>query len=199
MGSRAKAFLRDVVSIGAAGMVIATARSSLADHYFVPSESMLPTVHAGDRVFVDKSAYDLRVPFTSLSLAERHPPTPGDVVVLASPESSDTLLKRLIAVPGDLVEVRDGALRLNGKQVAMEPSPDGPVEKLGRGHAVSLRYGGGPDFGPRTLGEDEYLVMGDNRGNSHDGRSFGVVSRSALRGRAVGVYARDGKPTFLKL
>jgi signal peptidase I len=191
--------MRDVVSVGAAAMIIATARSSLADHYFVPSGSMLPTVHTGDRVFVDKSAYDLRVPFTSVSLAERRDPARGDVVVLTSPESGDTLLKRLVAVPGDRVEVRDGALRLNGAAVPIEPSPTGPVEKLGREHHLDLDSGGGPDFGPRTLGDDEYLVMGDNRGNSHDGRSFGFVSRSALKGRAVGVYARDGAPTFLKL
>ncbi len=173
--------------------VVLVGRSSLADHYRVPSGSMQPTVHVGDRVLVNKAAYGLRVPGTSIWLTEVSLPSRGDVVVLSSPEDGVVLLKRVVAVAGDRVEVRDGHLRLNDRGVKIERLGQTTVEQLDQtAHPVSLLAGGGPDFGPVVVPDDRVLVIGDNRGNSHDGRSFGFVRAKDLLGRAIGVYWRSG-------
>ena len=170
-------------------LVLLSARSSLADHYLVPSGSMEPTVETGDHIFVNKGAYGVRVPFTHTIAARFDGPKVGDVVVLDSPEEDKVLLKRVVATPGVTVEVRAGHVVLDG----VEAPIDGGVEQLaGVRHPVSLDRGGGPDFGPVQLGDDQYLVLGDNRGDSRDGRYFGLVDRTAILGRAVGVYWRGG-------
>jgi signal peptidase I len=155
---------------------------------------MLPTVSVGDRVVVDKRAYGLRIPFTEVTLVEGAAPAPGDVVVLLSPVDGATLLKRVVAGPGDLVEVRGGRIFLDGEEVGVLDTTAGLVEALGgRPHLVRLDRGGGPGFGPVRIHEGSYLVMGDNRGDSHDGRIFGLVRRDAVRGRALAVYWSRGQ------
>ncbi len=191
--------LRDFISVAAAVLVVLTARSSLADHYVVPSGSMLPTVHLADRILVDKTAYGLRVPFTHTYLTG-HGPSHGDVVVLNSPDDGIVLLKRVVAVPGDRVEVRGGHLALNGVAEVIADQHGHLIERLDHhDHPVLLDPDGGPDFGPRIVPPDRYLVMGDNRGNSRDGRFFGWVDRNEILGRAVGVYWRDGRPSWIRL
>ncbi len=165
------------------------ARGSLADHYRVPSGSMLPTVEVGDRVLVAKAAYGLRVPLTELWLGEPRMPARGDVVVLASPEDGRVLLKRVVAVAGDRVEVRGGEVRIDGRAAPVRTVAGREEEELGgRRHPVHLGAGG-PDFGPTVVPAGHLLVMGDNRDNSHDGRSFGFVRVETLLGQALGVYA----------
>jgi signal peptidase I len=191
---------RDVISILLCIAAVFTARSSLADHYYVPSGSMMPTVHVDDRVLVDKLAYGVRVPIAGVYAIHFSPPARGDVVVLTSPENHDTLLKRVVAVPGDRVRVTDGQLELNGSIVKIEPDGQGLIEQLGsQGHPLDLEFGGGPVFGPVTVPNGRYLVLGDNRGNSHDGRMFGFVDEDAIMGRASGVFYRDGKMTWIGL
>jgi hypothetical protein len=76
----------------------------------------------------------------------------------------------------------------------------GEIEELGAAsHPVRLTHGGGADFGPTRIGPDRYLVLGDNRGESHDGRAFGLVERDAIMGRALSVWMRDGHPCWRKL
>jgi len=180
-----------------AAAVVLVARTSLADHYVVPSGSMEPTVEVGDHILVDKRAFGVRLPGVDtyvLSLAE---PKPGDVVVLASPENENTLLKRVVAGPGDLVAVRGGRVSLNGEEAPVTQESGGSFEALGDTlHPLRL---GGPDFGPVRVPGGHYLVMGDNRGNSHDGRAFGFVARDAIRGRAVRVFLRNGDLTWKSL
>src|SRR5438067_9667868 len=90
-------------------------RSSLADWNVVPTGSMKPTIIEGDRIFVNKLAYDLKVPFTTTHLAQWSDPKRGDIVVFFSPEPDETrLVKRCIAVRGDTLEVRDDKLIING-------------------------------------------------------------------------------------
>src|SRR6185369_1881813 len=173
---------------------------SLADHYYVPSGSMIPSVEIGDRLIVNKLAYALRVPFSELVLAKRHGPERGDVVVLKSPENGITLLKRVAAIPGDEVAVTDGRLSINGHPVPITRDGAGLVEMLGTtAHPVRLTAGGGPDYGPVRLGPNEYLMLGDNRGESHDGRAFGLVDGHAILGKALGVWMRDGHPGWHSL
>jgi signal peptidase I len=194
--SRARRLGRDAVSLVAFLAVALTARASLADHYVVPTGSMIPTVHEGDRVFVSKAAYGLRFPMSRVWLWRWDEPHRGDVVVLESPAEDVILLKRVIALPGDMIEVRSGKLILNGDKVV---STDDQETLDGKVHSFSLASGGGPDFGPKKVPEGKVLVMGDNRGNSRDGRMFGFVEEDAVLGRAVAVYSRNSSLTWDKL
>src|SRR5678815_2482625 len=94
-------------------LVVFAARSSLADWNDVPTGSMRPTILEGDRIFVNKLAYDLKVPFTTLHLAEWGNPQRGDIVVFFSPHDEKRLVKRVIGLPGDTVELRDNTLVIN--------------------------------------------------------------------------------------
>lgn len=166
-------------------LVLSTARASFADHYVVPSGSMRPSVEVGDHVCVSKAAYGLRVPFSEEWVVRFSEPKRNDVVVLQSPENADVLLKRVVAVAGEDVRVREGSVAING---VTQPEPQ-----------VRLTAGPGPDFGPTVVPRDHLLVMGDNRGDSHDGRSFGFVHRDALLGRVLSVCVRESAPTWQPL
>ncbi len=182
---RARDLLFSAVLLG--GLLVG--RASFADHYRVPTGSMLPTIELDDHVLVSKAAYGLRLPLTERYLVRWGEPARGDVVVLSNPSGESTpLLKRVVAVPGDEVEVRDGRLLLGGVPVPIE----GGREVLGRPHVVRLDDGGGPPFGPTVVPPGRFLVMGDNRGNSHDGRSFGLVEGEALLGHVLAVVYRNG-------
>jgi signal peptidase I len=189
--------LRELIPLVVLGLTIMSARSSLADHYYVPSGSMLPTVEVGDRIFVDKLAFGLRVPFTPFYLAEFSGPDRGDVVILESPADGTVLLKRVVAVPGDDVEVQGGRLLINSHAIPVEATNGGLIEHLGsKAHLIRLGLGGGRDFGPERVPDGEFLVMGDNRGDSFDGRYFGWVKRGAILGKAEAVYLRNGHPCW---
>ena len=174
--------------------------SSLADHYTVPSGSMQPTVQIGDRVLVSKAAYGVRLPLSDGYLVRGDEPQRGDVVVLEAPDTGIVLLKRVIALPGDRVEVRGGQVLIDGKPSDVHVEGSVELEQLegGRVHTVALGDGG-PDYGPVAVPSDRYLVLGDNRGNSRDGRFFGLVRRDALLGRVNGVYFRDGSFHWIAL
>lgn len=196
---RARRIVRELVSFAVLAFVILSGRSSFADHYRVPTGSMQPTVQIDDRILVNKAAYGVRVPFTETYATRFDGPQIGDVVVLRSPEDGDVLLKRVVAVPGTEIEVISGRLVLDGELAPVEAWGGVLVEKLPDAlHMVRLTRGGGPDFGPMTIPDGQYLVVGDNRGDSHDGRSFGLVTRDAIVGRAVAVYWRGG-PTWRPL
>jgi signal peptidase I len=189
-----------VVSVAGAAAVVMVARASFADHYKVPSGSMEPTVEVGDQICVNKAAYGVRLPVTETYVVQGSAPARGDVVVLASPADGEVLLKRVVAVPGDVVEVRDGRVVIGGVEAPVREVDGGSVEELGgHEHALGTGYGGGPDFGPTRVPEGRFLVLGDNRGNSRDGRFFGWVDRGAILGRAAAVCLRDGKPVWRPL
>jgi len=192
--------LRELSSVFLAAAVALVARSSFADHYVVPSGSMLPTVHLEDHVVVSKLAYGVHIPLIPGYVARFGGPERGDVVVLTAPDTGVVLLKRVVGLPGDRVRVHDGELEVNGRAVAVEERGGRTYEALGAAlHPLGLEDGGGPEFGPQTLPADRYLVLGDNRGNSRDGRYFGLVERDAILGHAKGVVLRDGRLTWIGL
>jgi signal peptidase I len=189
----------DLSAIVIAVLVVFSARHSLADHYYVPTGSMIPSVEIGDRVWVSKASYSLRIPFTQLGL-KTGAPDRGDVVVLESPDDGSTLLKRVAAVPGDSVAVRRGRLELNGTPVLVTTDAGQLRETHGSAtHPLRLDAGGGPSFGPVVVPPGHYLVLGDNRGNSRDGRMFGFVAEEAMMGRVGGTYFRGGRLHFQRL
>lgn len=173
-------------------LLMGIARTSFANHYMVPSGSMQPTLEPGDRVAVDMSAYGLRVPFTDLQLVERGTPQRGDVVVFKSPADGTRLIKRVVAVAGDTVQLAGGHLRINGRAMASPVQPD--VERFGnRSATLGLWHGGGPDIDGLVVPQGKLLVLGDHRGNSLDGRFFGLVDARSVYARALGVYWRSGE------
>ena len=101
-------------------LIVFSIRSSLADWNDVPTGSMKPTILEGDYVFVNKVAYDLKVPFTTLHLAEWSTPQRGDIVVFYSPKDGTRLVKRTVGLPGDTVELRNDELLINGEKVSYQ-------------------------------------------------------------------------------
>ncbi len=173
-------------------LLLTVARSSFANHYQVPSGSMEPTLMPGDRVAVNMMAYGVRVPFTDIELIDRGEPTPGDVVVFKSPTDGTRLIKRVVAVGGDTVAVVDGRLWIDGRPLHDVDATD--IEHFGaRDVHLELRDGGGPDLATVTVPAGMALVLGDHRGNSQDGRFFGLVPMKSLYARASAVYYRSGE------
>ncbi|HET7132068.1 MAG TPA: signal peptidase I [Gammaproteobacteria bacterium] len=181
-------------------LCLAFFRTSVADWNPVPTGSMRPTILEGDVVLVNRLAYDLKVPLTHIALARLGEPQRGDVVTFDSPADGTRLVKRLVAVPGDVVEVRDDVLSINGqmarysdfgetdesREYGFAMTADTATESVAGGlHAVQfLRGVSKRDFGPEVVPADHYFMMGDNRDNSADSRYFGFVPRELLVGHA---------------
>ena len=173
-------------------LLLTVTRTSLANHYQVPSGSMEPTLMPGDRVAVNMMAYGLRVPFTDIELIDRGEPQRGDVVVFKSPSDGTRLIKRVVAVGGDTVALVDGRLWIDGQP--LQDADAGDIEHFGaRDVHLNLRDGGGPDIAAATIPAGMALVLGDHRGNSADGRFFGLVPMKSLYGKASAVYYRSGE------
>src|SRR6185295_16636687 len=102
-------------------LLIASAKSALADINYVPSGSMKPTILEGDVVFINKLAYDLRVPFTTARLARWTDPARGDIVVCFAPDDGMRLVKRVVGLPGDTIELRNDILVINGVRQSYAP------------------------------------------------------------------------------
>ena len=182
-------------------------RSAVADWMYVPSGSMNPTLIEGDRIVVDKEAYGLRIPFTTMRLTHGTDPQRGDIVIFPSPEDGITLVKRVIGLPGDTIEMRNERLFINGAEMNYVATSDATAdaelplatgaqnheyidENLdGRKHAIMLLPERPADrsFGPVKVPQGEYLVLGDSRDNSKDSRYIGFVPRDSIVGRAFGV------------
>lgn len=183
---------RDVAPMLLLLTLMLLARTSFANHYVVPSGSMQPTLEPGDRVVVDMTAYGLRLPFTDITLVARGTPRAGDVAVFKSPLDGTRLIKRVVAVGGDEVSLRNGLLAVGGVQLAERfmPAVERFDDRLAR---LDLGDGGGPDIAWLRVPPGKLLVLGDHRGDSADGRVFGLVDADAVYARALGVYYRRGE------
>jgi signal peptidase I len=181
-------------------------RTAVAEWNPIPSGSMRPTLLEGDLVLVNRLAFSLKVPLTNVVVARLGEPNRGDIVTFFSPTDGTRLIKRLVAIPGDTVEMRNKILIVNGSPATYEPigkameqlAPGVKTEALrldertgARDHVVQwLRQPDEHDsFGPVVVPADRYLMLGDNRDNSADSRYFGLVPRELLIGRAVAILA----------
>ncbi len=176
-------------------------RLAIADWNPIPSGSMRPTLLEGDVVLVNRLAYDFKLPLSDTSLVRTGNPQRGDVITFTSPKDGVRLIKRLVAVPGDVVEMHDEVLSINGAR-AEYAGPHFVAEPLdGAGTTAALhsteRIGGSEravqflpgvaarrDFGPMVVPRDQYFFLGDNRDNSADSRYIGLVPRHLLIGQA---------------
>lgn len=169
-------------------------RSAVADWYTVPTGSMKPTIKEGDRIIVDKMAYDLKIPFTQVSLVALREPQRGDIVVFESFAANNRLIKRMIGLPGDTIEMRDEKLFINGKALKYQLFNQNTdqlfvTEQLDSiNHIVRIDQNKSnqlSSFSSIIVPKDHYLVLGDNRRNSADSRVYGFVPRHEIKGKAT--------------
>jgi signal peptidase I len=191
-------------------------RSAIADWNVVPTGSMKPTIIEGDRIFVNKLAYDLKVPFTKIHIFEWSNPRRGEIVVFDSPEDGTRLVKRVIGEPGDVIQLVDNQLFVNGKAATYGPLDTDTVEQVSAKERQQLHYAFGTEtlnglkphpvmkrpfpffpgagtendrrtYGPVTVPPGHYFMMGDNRDQSKDSRFIGFVPRGSIVGRSSSV------------
>lgn len=173
-------------------LLMSVFRSGIADWNVVPSGSMKPTIVEGDRILVNKLAYDVQVPFLYHSLKKLNDPQRGDIIVFDSEVAQLRLVKRVIGLPGDVVEMVDNQLYINGQALqydvleSHQNQVDEKEDLLGVVHTVRLNREGSrlSSFEPTKVPENFYLALGDNRDNSSDSRVIGFVPRDEIIGRA---------------
>jgi signal peptidase I len=154
-------------------------RSFVVQAFKIPSGSMLQTLQIGDHLLVTKFAYGVKVPFTNIMIYEREGPKHGDIIVFDFPEDpSKDFIKRVIGLPGDVIEIRDKQVFRNGEKL-IEPYVQ---------HVTSVILPQRDNFGPITVPEDKYFVLGDNRDESYDSRFWGYVERKTIAGKALILY-----------
>jgi signal peptidase I len=198
-----KNFVRNNKGFLAFLLLFGVFRTAVADWNPIPSASMHPNLLEGDVVLVNRMAFDLKVPLTDMVVARMGEPARGDIVTFRSPKDGTLLIKRLVALPGDTVEMRNERLYINGRGAdydVVAESLDSIQGETLRALQLSESIDGGkgrrrhiqvlPDvmaprtFGPLTVPQGEYLMLGDNRDNSADSRVIGLVPRKLLIGRA---------------
>lgn len=178
-------------------------RTFIVEAFKIPSGSMERTLLVGDFLLVNKLAYGAEIPFTQKRLPGLREPQRGDVIVFESPEDlSKTYVKRLVGVPGDTLEMKDGVLFRNSGRLSEiyvnHTAPDiDPVEDRFRwqreyivqtANASVGYYPSRNNWGPLVVPEKNYFVLGDNRDNSSDSRYWGFVADSLVKGRPFVIY-----------
>ena len=183
-------------------------KSAIADLSSISGASMQPTLLDGDKVWVNKLAYDVKIPFTEISLAELSDPERGDVVIIDSKRAGKRLVKRIVGLPGDTIYMQNNALVINGRAanyevlhrdddalIILEELPDHPHQaQVSRGFINRANR----SYGPSIVPEDQYFVLGDNRDNSADSRVYSFVPREELIGRSSSVvFSLDSHNNYL--
>ena len=183
-------------------------KSAIADLSSISGASMLPSLLDGDKVWVNKLAYDIKIPWTEISLAEISDPKRGDIVIIDSKRAGKRLVKRIVGVPGDKIYMHNNALVINGQPASyqvlsregdtvtiLEELPDKVHHaRLSRGfYNLSSR-----SYGPSIVPESQYFVLGDNRDNSADSRVYSFVPRGEIIGRSNAVvFSLDSTNKYL--
>ncbi len=194
-------------------------RSFVAEPFVIPSGSMIPTLEVGDYILVNKYTYGLRLPVLGTKVVPMGEPERGDVMVFFPPHQPNYFIKRVVGIPGDVIEYRNKRLIINGEPVALEivqqmtPEMPGVVvadERLGEDahrihiypHQTMEGCARRPDGCNWRVGEGEYFMMGDNRDQSDDSRSWGMVPEENIVGKAVAIWAHKQPglnwPTFYR-
>ena len=176
-----KSKLREYIEIIVTAVVLALiVRTFIIQSYHIPSESMQDTLLKGDFLFANKFIYGAKVPFVDWRLPALRDPKPGDVVIFKYPCDGETdYIKRCIAVEGQVVEVKNKTVYIDGEKVEEDYTKfEGPGWRR-------------RDFGPYKVPEGCIFVMGDNRDNSKDSRYWpcgAALDKKYLRGKALFLY-----------
>ena len=182
-------------------LIVLVFRSFAFEPFRIPSGSMLPTLHVGDFILVEKFSYGLRLPVLHYGIFNTGEPERGDVIVFRfPPDPSQTFIKRLIGLPGDRIVYSNGQLEINGDKIKLT-QPDSGADKLlfqnriharehlpGAEHSILLKPGSRAGGREWRVPAQHYFVMGDNRDNSNDSREWGFVPENRLVGRASFIW-----------
>ena len=181
--SHQKSRLREYVEAFAIAIVLALfVRTFIVQAFKIPSGSMIPTLQIGDHILVNKFIYGIKMPFTDTTIIPITHPHRGDIIVFKFPEDeTKDFIKRVIGLPGDKIEIRQQQVYING-QPLVEPY----VVHL---DAFTRRPGApGDNYGPATVPDGAFFVMGDNRDRSLDSRFWGFVKEEKIKGKAFVIY-----------
>ncbi|MEA4858517.1 MAG: signal peptidase I [Solidesulfovibrio sp.] len=180
MNPRWQKMLLEYLEALAVALVLAfVIRTFVVQAFKIPSGSMLDTLLIGDHLLVNKFLYGTRIPFTDKVVAPIEDPANGDVIVFEFPEdTSKDFIKRIVGVPGDVLEMKDKVLFRNGQKL------DEPYIK----HTDPGIQPRRDNFGPVTVPPGKYFAMGDNRDESYDSRFWGFVDKDKIRGKAWVIY-----------
>jgi len=176
-------FREYIEAFGIALVIALVVRTLLIQAFKIPSSSMENTLLVGDHIFVNKFIYGYHIPFTKGRLLQFHAPERGDIIVFVFPEDTEKdFIKRVIGVPGDVIEVRQKTVYLNGEPLKEDyarfvegADPEGLVRARDDMPALQVPAG-------------KYFVMGDNRDRSYDSRFWGFVDSEAVIGKAMFIY-----------
>lgn len=158
-------------------------RTYLVQAFKIPSGSMEDTLAIGDHLLVAKFIYGTKIPFVDKTMIKVRDPRRGDVIVFEYPEDpSKDFIKRVVGLPGDVVEGKDKKVFVNGKQF------ENPHEIHKEKDIIPKEMNPRDTFGPVTVPPNSYFVMGDNRDRSYDSRFWGVVTRDKIKGLAFIKY-----------
>ena len=158
-------------------------RTFVVQAFKIPSGSMKPTLLVGDHILVNKFIYGVKLPFSDITLIPVKDPNRGDVVVFKFPEDpKKDFIKRVIAVAGDIIEIRNKKVYINDK------SMEDPYCTHLDPHSIPGEARPRDNFGPVTVPANSLFVMGDNRDHSYDSRFWGFVNMSAVKGKAFILY-----------
>jgi signal peptidase I len=190
--SKTKSRLRENIEAIALAVILALfIRTFVVQAFKIPSGSMKQTLLIGDHILVSKFIYGVKLPFIDKTLIPVSEPKRGDIVVFRFPEDpKKDFIKRVVAVSGDVVEIRDKKVYVNDK---LQTHPFGY-------HTDPVIVPGGnqprDNFGPKTVPEDSLFGLGDNRDHSYDSRFWGYVNLSAVKGKAFIIYWSWNKEDF---
>ena len=205
--TRKKSIIREYAEIITMAVILAFfVRSFFIQAFKIPSGSMIKTLEIGDHILVSKFSYGVKIPFTDICFLDFHKPEREDVIVFREPkQGKKDFIKRVIGLPGDTIEMKNNTLFLNGEPVG--------YTKIGRDYTKLLSgerrvrcilaiedldgvahtvmsipsINAMRNFGPVTVPQGSYFVLGDNRDSSRDSRYFGFVDRESIVGQAKGV------------
>ena len=172
--------LGEIAKVVIIALVIALGiRTFLLQPFIIPSGSMLDTLHIGDLLFVTKFSYGIHLPFMPKEIISTGEPQRGDIIVFPYPEDpSQDYIKRVVGIPGDVLEIRDKQLYRNGEA----------VQEAYIKHTDSTLMGRRDNMPPTTVPSGKVFVMGDNRDQSMDSRFWGFVNKDTIVGKAFVIY-----------
>ena len=183
-------------------------KSAIADLSSVSGASMQPTLLDGDKVWVNKLAYDVKIPWTAISLARLDDPTHGDIVIIDSNKAGKRLVKRIVGLPGDTIAIQHNTVVINGQPAGYQILQQDDFAMIVREELPNMAHQAqlssrpaihsAGSYGPTIVPAGQYFVLGDNRDNSADSRIYSFVPRSEIIGRSTSVvFSLDSHNNYL--